>query len=53
MSEEKTKGRVIRAKILTTASPKEVWEAWADPERIAHWFVDRAEGVAEAGGKVT
>jgi uncharacterized protein YndB with AHSA1/START domain len=42
------KGRIIRAEIRTSASPQQVWEAWADPEKIASWFVDRATG----GGKV-
>ena len=23
-----------------------LWEAWADPQQIANWFVDRAEGEA-------
>jgi len=46
-------GRVFEAEIRTTASPEQVYEAWADPEKIAQWFVDRAEGKAEPGGTIT
>ena len=38
------KQRVIRAEIATSATPEQVWAAWTDPEKIAQWFVDRAEG---------
>lgn len=37
-------GRVVRKEIRIEATPQEVWDAWARPERIARWFVDRAEG---------
>jgi len=47
------KGRVIRAEMRTTATPQQAWEAWADPEKIAGWFVDRAMGEAKAGGTMT
>jgi len=47
------KGRVIRAEIQTTATPEQAWEAWADPEKIAQWFVDRATGEAKPGGTMT
>jgi uncharacterized protein YndB with AHSA1/START domain len=30
-----------------------VWEAWADPARLAQWFPDRAEGRAEEGAVQT
>lgn len=42
-------GRVINTSIRLQASPMRAWEAWADPQQIANWFVDRAEGKAEAG----
>lgn len=42
-------GRVVRAEIEIAASPERVWEAWADPEAIACWFVDGAEGEGRAG----
>jgi uncharacterized protein YndB with AHSA1/START domain len=43
-------GRVIDTSIRLKASPQKVWEAWADPQQIANWFVDRAEGEARPGG---
>jgi uncharacterized protein YndB with AHSA1/START domain len=42
-------GRVIESSIRINTSPMKAWEAWADPQQIANWFVDRAEGKAEAG----
>ena len=42
-------GRCIRATKTINASPTDVWRAWADPEHIAQWFVDRAEGTAKPG----
>lgn len=57
MPEEKkfdhTKGRVIRAEIRTSATPRQVWEAWTDPQKLAHWFVDKASGVSTVGGTMT
>ena len=44
------KGRMIRAEIATSATPEQAWESWADPEKIAQWFVDRATGEAKSGG---
>ncbi len=37
MAEEKSfdhKGRMIRDEIETSATPRQAWEAWADPEKI-------------------
>jgi uncharacterized protein YndB with AHSA1/START domain len=56
MSDEKQithKGRIIRAEIRTSATPQQVWEAWADPEKIASWFVDRATGEGRVGAIMT
>jgi uncharacterized protein YndB with AHSA1/START domain len=47
------KGRIIRAEIRTSATPEQAYDAWADPEKIAHWFPDRAEGKAEPGATIT
>jgi uncharacterized protein YndB with AHSA1/START domain len=47
------RGRTIRAEIRTSATPEQIYEAWADPEKIAHWFPDKAEGKAEPGATVT
>jgi uncharacterized protein YndB with AHSA1/START domain len=46
-------GRIIRAEIRTKATPQQAYDAWADPEKIAHWFPDRAEGKAETGATIT
>jgi uncharacterized protein YndB with AHSA1/START domain len=46
-------GRMIRAEIHTKATPQQAYAAWADPEKIAHWFPDRAEGKAEPGATIT
>jgi uncharacterized protein YndB with AHSA1/START domain len=46
-------GRVIRAEVRTKATPQQAYDAWADPEEIAHWFPDRAEGKAEPGRTIT
>ena len=47
------KGRVISAETRTKATPEQAYEAWADPQKIAHWFVDKAEGKAEPGATIT
>lgn len=44
------KGRIIRAEMETSATPDQAWEAWADPEKIAQWFVDRATGEPRGRG---
>jgi uncharacterized protein YndB with AHSA1/START domain len=49
---QKHERRVIRDEIKTSASAQQAWEAWADPAKISQWFVDRAEGKAEAGGDI-
>jgi uncharacterized protein YndB with AHSA1/START domain len=46
-------GRIIRAEIRTKATTQQAYDAWADPEKIAHWFPDRAEGKAEPGATIT
>ena len=38
--------------LRTTASPMEVWQAWAEPEHVARWFADAAHGTPEAGGEL-
>jgi uncharacterized protein YndB with AHSA1/START domain len=56
MAQEKSfdhKGRMIRAEIETCATPQQAWEAWANPEKIAQWFTDRASGEAKPGGTMT
>ena len=46
-------GRVMQKEMTTRAAPREVWEAWADPTKLAQWFTDGAEGEAKAGGSMT
>jgi uncharacterized protein YndB with AHSA1/START domain len=46
-------GRTIRAGIRTTATAAQLWEAWTDPQKIAQWFPDRAEGAPVEGGTLT
>ena len=47
------RGRIIRDEIRTKATPRQVWDAWTDPKKIAQWFVDKASGEAKAGGTMT
>lgn len=42
--------RIIREEIRINATPEQVWQAWADPAKIAHWFPDKAEGDVRPGG---
>jgi uncharacterized protein YndB with AHSA1/START domain len=47
------RGRSMQIEMRTTATPEQVYEAWADAEKIAHWFPDKAEGKAEQGATIT
>ena len=49
MSESKRKHerRAVHKEIRVRATPEELWEAWAKPDRIAQWFVDSAVGDME------
>jgi uncharacterized protein YndB with AHSA1/START domain len=44
---------VIRKEVRLETDPQRVWEAWAHPDKISQWFVDRAEGKMEPGAVVT
>lgn len=46
-------GQAVEKEIRIDASPEAVWDAWAKPEEIGRWFVDRAEGEMAAGATVT
>ena len=46
-------GRIIDTSVRIQTTPQRAWAAWADPEQIANWFVDRAEGVAAPGEVMT
>jgi uncharacterized protein YndB with AHSA1/START domain len=52
-STRKHHGRIIDTTLRIKSTPQRVWEAWADPQHIANWFVDRAEGEGRAGNTVT
>jgi uncharacterized protein YndB with AHSA1/START domain len=45
--------RSISCEMRTTAPPEHAFAAWAEPERIAHWFADRAFGDVRPGGVMT
>lgn len=45
-------GRIIDTTIRIKSTPMRVWQAWTDPQQIANWFVDRAEGDATPGTSV-
>jgi len=47
------RGRSVDAEMATCATPEQVYEAWANPEKISQWFTDRAEGQAEPGATLT
>jgi uncharacterized protein YndB with AHSA1/START domain len=42
-------GRVIDTSVSIKTTPERAWRAWSDPQQIANWFVDRAEGRATPG----
>jgi uncharacterized protein YndB with AHSA1/START domain len=46
-------GRAVRREIRIAVPPRAVWDAWAEPEEIARWFVDRAEGSMRDAATVT
>src|SRR5688572_18607718 len=45
--------RSISCEVRTSAPVEHAWAAWAEPEKIAHWFVDRAFGDVRPGGVMT
>jgi uncharacterized protein YndB with AHSA1/START domain len=46
-------GRLIDTSIRIETTPDRAWSAWTDPQAIANWFVDRAEGTAAPGEVMT
>lgn len=48
-----TSKKDIEVTIEIAAPPEAVYDAWADPEQLAAWFVDRAEGRAAPGETMT
>lgn len=45
------RGRRVADEVRIAAPADHVWEAWADPEKLAHWFVDAARGTVEPHGE--
>lgn len=42
-------GRIIDTSIRIKSTLQRVWEAWADPQQLANWFIDRAESMGHTG----
>jgi uncharacterized protein YndB with AHSA1/START domain len=52
VTEREHQGRAIRKEIVIHAPADAVYDAWVLPEKIAQWFVDRAENEMRAGETV-
>jgi uncharacterized protein YndB with AHSA1/START domain len=48
-SQRPHQGRTMQLAMRTTASPEQVYAAWADPEKLSQWFTDNARGEATPG----
>lgn len=46
-------GRTIKKQIRTSAPPSLAFRAWSEPDELARFFVDAAEGTVEPGGTYT
>jgi uncharacterized protein YndB with AHSA1/START domain len=42
-------GRMLQLEMRTSASPEQVYQAWADPTKLSQWFTDNARGEAKPG----
>lgn len=42
-------GRQMELEVRTTATPEQVYAAWADPTKLSQWFTDDARGEAKPG----
>jgi uncharacterized protein YndB with AHSA1/START domain len=51
--EDAPQGRSISVEVRTSAPVDHAWAAWAEPDKLAHWFVDRAYGDVRPGGVMT
>src|SRR5215207_4931048 len=45
--------RSISCEVRTSAPVEHAWAAWAEPKKLAHWFVDKAFGDVRPGGVMT
>jgi uncharacterized protein YndB with AHSA1/START domain len=48
-SQRPHQGRMLQLEMRTTATPEQVYEAWADPVKLSQWFTDNARGEAKPG----
>jgi uncharacterized protein YndB with AHSA1/START domain len=48
-SQRPHQGRMMQLEMRTTATPEQVYEAWADPVKLSQWFTDNARGEAKPG----
>jgi uncharacterized protein YndB with AHSA1/START domain len=48
-SQRPHQGRMMELEMRTTATPEQVYAAWADPSRLSQWFTDGARGEARPG----
>lgn len=53
MTQYERYGKKIESEIEIQATPEACYQAFADPEAIARWFVDKASGRGEVGQFVT
>lgn len=44
--------RILKRVLKTTATPKQVWDAWTRADILAGWFVDKAELDPRPGGRI-
>jgi uncharacterized protein YndB with AHSA1/START domain len=51
--QRKHHGRLIDTSVRIDTTTDRAWSAWTDPQEIANWFVDRAEGSAAPGEVMT
>jgi uncharacterized protein YndB with AHSA1/START domain len=42
-------GQMMQLAMRTSASPEQVYQAWADPTTLSQWFTDSARGEAKPG----
>lgn len=48
-SSRQHQGRQMELEMRTTATPEQVYAAWADPAKLSQWFTDNARGEAKPG----
>lgn len=41
----------VHVQRVVNGTPEEVWSAWVDPVKIAHWFTEESEQDVRVGGR--